>query len=92
MPSLTLDGIRQMHRAFAFNVILGPDWAEDERGNPKFLTQKREVNKRVDDPYKSVKDKLRARGVPEERIETELAAMIKRRQELYKAAGVKRKV
>lgn len=89
MPSLTLDGIREMHRAFAFNVILGPDWAEDERGMPKFL---RPEPKRVDDPYKGIKDKMRARGVPEERIESELAEMLERRRALYRAAGVKRKV
>lgn len=90
MPSLTLDGIREMHRAFAFNVILGPDWAEDERGNPKFL--QRSKPQAVADPYAGIKDKLRARGVPEERIESELNAMIERRRAMYKAAGVKRKV
>lgn len=93
VPGVALADILQMHRAFIFEVILGPDWAEDEKGRPKFLTDWGDRNKGpVADPYKGKKDQLRAAGIPEHLVEQKLREMIERRRAMYKAAGVKRRV
>ena len=101
MPSLTLDGIRKMHRAFAWEVILGPDWAEDSQGNPKFLADWKAKRRFVAPPvgddetpdkFAKVKDRLRLQGVPEHLLETVIQQMIQRRRKAYEAAMVKRKV
>ena len=83
-----------MDRVTVLETILGPDWAEDEHGRPKFLTDLMTAQKydRAADPHQAVRDKLLLKGIPEHRIDEVIQRSREAMQALYEAAGVKRKV
>lgn len=90
----TVEDIRMMDRVTVLETILGPDWAEDEQGRPKFLGDLLAAQKyeRSEDPYQKIRDGLLLKGIPEHRVDEVIAQSRAAMQALYEAAGVKKKV
>lgn len=97
VPGLTPRAVGKMTRAEVFGVILGPDWAEDEHGVPKFLADLKAARKAAPaaDPHRKTRDRLVLMGLPDWRIDEVIAEISTRmdrsRQALYDLAGVKKR-